>query len=556
MITQPDSLQNLEQEIARYSSLVELWQGACRDFAYKNAFTNMGATISYAELDQYSDHLAAYLQQHTPLQPGDRIAIQLPNTLQFPVAVIAALKAGLIVVNTNPLYTVDETVSQFKDAGVKAVVVLANFAYLLEKVVPVTPLETIIVAQLGDLHPFPKRQLVNFSAIYLRKIVPEYHLQEAVGFREALLKGATLELLPVQRGADDTALIQYTVGTTGQPKGAVLSHRNLIANVMQLKSRLPETLRIGEEVVIAPLPMYHIYSFILNCLLMPVMGAQVILITNPRDTQGLVNELGRWDFTVFSSINALFVALCRNEAFSQLDMTRLKLTLSGGGALTRAMNDKWEKITGCPIIQGYGLTEASPVVAVADVHQPFGSVGLPLPLTEVRIVGEQGEELCSGESGELYVKGPQVMSGYWGKDDSPPDDAGWLATGDIARIADDGTLRIIERKNDIITISGFPVYPNELENIISSHPDVVECAVVGLPTEESGEVIKLFVVASNHRLSVKQIRDYCRERLTSYKVPRLVEFRTHLPKSNVGKVLRRTLLEEELSRIRKQRKRI
>lgn len=556
MITQLNPSQDLEQEIASYSSLLQIWQEACRDFAYKDAFTNMGATISYAELDQYSNQLAAYLQQHTSLQPGDRIAIQLPNTLQFPVAVMAALKAGLVVVNTNPLYTAEETVRQFNDAGVKAVVVLANSAYLLEKVVPITPVETVIVTQLGDLHSFPKRQIVNFAAKYLRKIVPKYRLKEAVSFRDALVKGASIELQPVKPDADAVALIQYTVGTTGQPKGAVLTHRNLIANILQLKQRLPDTLRMGEEVVIAPLPVYHIYSFTLNCLLMPMMGAQIILITNPRDTQGLVNELGRWDFTVFSSINALFVTLCRNETFPQLDMTRLKLTLSGGGALTRAMNDEWERITGCPIVQGYGLTEASPVVAVADLHQPFGSVGMPLPMTEVRIVGEQGEELCSGESGELYVKGPQVMSGYWGSDDDIPNKDGWLATGDIARIADDGSLRIIDRKKDIINISGFPVYPNELENIISSHPDVIECAVIGLPDEESGEVIKLFVVTSNHRLSVRQVRDYCRERLTSYKVPRLVEFRTHLPKSNVGKVLRRTLLEEELNRIQKQRKRI
>ncbi|EAR60968.1 AMP-binding protein [Neptuniibacter caesariensis] len=556
MTAETDFLKKLQGEIDSCNSLVELWREACQEFAFKDAFTNMGASLTYAELDHYSDHLASYLQNCTDLKAGDRIAIQLPNTLQFPVAVLASIKAGLVVVNTNPLYTADETTQQFNDAGVKAVIVLANSAYLLEKVLPITSLETVIVTQLGDLHPFPRRQAINFAAKYVRKIVPRYRLKGAVKLRDALTRGAKLELKPIECSVNDPALIQYTVGTTGQPKGAVLSHRNLISNVMQIKGRLPESLRIGEEIAIAPLPIYHIYGFILNCLVMPMMGAQVVLITNPRDTSGFVNELGRWDFTVFSGINALFVSLCRNAAFSQLDMTRLKLTLSGGGALTKAMSDEWERITGCPIVQGYGLTEASPVVSVADIHQPFGSVGQPLPLTEVKIVGEQGEDLCSGETGELYVKGPQVMQGYWETNDKIPDSEGWLATGDIARLADDGSIRIVDRKKDIINISGFPVYPNELENIISSHPDVIECAVIGLPDDCSGEVVKLFVVTSNHRLSVKQVRDYCRERLTSYKVPRLVEFRTHLPKSNVGKVLRRTLLEEELNRLQKQRKRI
>jgi len=552
-----ESLSKIEQEIESHQSLTELWDLACQEFAYKSAFSNMGSTLTYAELDQAASQLAAYFQNETALEPGDRVAIQLPNLLQYPVVILAALRTGLVIVNTNPLYTAMETAHQFNDAGVKAVIILANSAHILEEVIPYTEIETVIVTQLADLHPLSRRLFINFTAKYIRKIVPKFKLKNSISFREALSKGAHYSFKPVKQSPKDLALIQYTVGTTGRPKGAALTHRNLIANVVQIKSRLPDSLRIGEEVAIAPLPVYHIYGFVLNCIVMPMLGAHIILITNPRDTSGFVNELGRWDFTVFSGINTLFVSLCQNSQFGQLDMTRLKLTLSGGMALTRSVNDEWKELTGCTITQGYGLTEASPVVAISGTYESqFGSVGRPLPLTEVRIVGEQKEDLCSGEIGELYIRGPQIMSGYWQDDTDIPDRDGWLATGDIARVGEDGSLLIVDRKKDIINISGFPVYPNELENVISSHPDVIECAVVGLPDEQSGEVIKLFVVTLNRRLSVKQVRDYCRERLTSYKVPRLVEFRTHLPKSNVGKVLRRKLLEEELARIQKMRKRV
>tara|TARA_Y100000782_G_C10189356_1_gene269663 strand:- start:19161 stop:20846 length:1686 start_codon:yes stop_codon:yes gene_type:complete len=548
--------QEVENEIESYRNLTGIWNAACKEFAYKSAFSNMGATLSYEEVDVAAENLAAYFQNCTELNPGDRIAIQLPNTLQYPVSVLAASRAGLVIVNTNPLYTATETTQQFKGAGVKAVIILANNAHMLEEVLPHTQVETVIVTQLADLHPFNRRVFINLTAKFVRKIVPRYSLKGSVSFSNALSKGSKHTLRQVERKPEDTALIQYTVGTAGKPKGVVLSHRNLIANLVQLKSRLPDSLRVGEEISIAPLPIFHSYGFIMNCLMMPALGGHVILITNPRDTSGFINELGRWDFTIFSGINTLFVSLCQNSLFGQLDMTRLKLTLSGGMALTRSVNDEWKKLTGCSIAQGYGLTEASPVVAFSGENtDEFGSVGLPLPLTDIRIVGEDGEDLCSGEIGELYIRGPQVMSGYWQDSSDIPDADGWLATGDIARITDNGALRIVDRKKDIINISGFPVYPNELENVITSHPDVIECAVIGLPDDQYGEVIKLFVVTLNRRLSVKQVREYCRERLTSYKVPRLVEFRTHLPKSNVGKVLRRSLLEEELIRIQKMRKR-
>lgn len=550
-------LERLAHQIKQHVSLTELWNQACQDFSYKQAYSNMGGSITYAELDAAATKLAAFFQNHTALNPGDRIAIQLPNLLQYPVAVLAALRAGLVIVNTNPLYTAAETIHQFNQAEVKGVIVLANTAKMLEEVIPQTSVKTVVVTQLADMHPAPRRWIINYTAKFIRKIVPRYKIPGAVSWHKALSKGGHSVFSAVEQHPEDPALIQYTVGTTGTPKGATLSHRNLIANVLQLKSRLPDTLRVGEEVAIAPLPLYHIYSFIMHCVVMPILGAHMVLITNPRDTSGFIKELGRWDFTVFSGINTLFVSLCQRESFALLDMTRLKLTMSGGMALTRSVSEEWERLTGCPILQGYGLTEASPVVALGTPHnQPFGTVGKPLPLTEVKIAGEQGEELCSGETGELIVRGPQIMAGYWNDDSAIPDSEGWLATGDIARIAEDGNLYIVDRKKDIINISGFPVYPNELENVISSHPDVIECAVIGLPDETCGEVIKLFVVTSNRRLTVKQVREYCRERLTSYKVPRLVEFRTYLPKSNVGKVLRRALLEDELNRMQKLRKRI
>ena len=548
-------LTQLQETIGRFSSLPDYIDYFCADLLEQNAFANMGGVISYAELQRLSIHFAAYLQNETGLSPGDRIAIQLPNLLQYPVVVMGALRAGLIIVNTNPLYTTEETIEQFNGAGVKAVVILANSAHMLEDALPATEVDTVIVTQLADLHPFPRRLLINGMARYIRKIVPRYKLSGAISLRYALKRGARLPFKKRTCNPDKTALIQYTVGTMGAPKAAELSHRNLITNALQLRSRLTDVCKENEEIAIAPLPLYHIYSFTLNLLVLPTFGAQIVLITNPRDTSGFVNELARWKFTFFSGLNTLFVSLCQSSQFQQLDLSNLKVTISGGMALTGSVSEQWETITGCEITQGYGLTEASPVISV-DVPgaRHFGSVGCPLPLTEVKVVGEQQDELCSGETGALYVRGPQVMSGYWGCGEPALDNEGWLATGDIARICDDGSIRIVDRKDDIINISGFPVYPNELENVISSHPAISECAAVGLPDTVCGEIIKLYVVTKDKRLSVKEVREYCRERLTSYKVPRLVEFRTHLPKSNVGKVLRRALLEEEMSKAQKLRR--
>ena len=553
--SEQDELSQLKDAIESFSSLPDYIDHYCSEQSEKNAYANMGGVLSYADLQRYSINFAAYLQNETDLIPGDRIAIQLPNLLQYPVVVMGALRAGLVVVNTNPLYTTEETIEQFNGAGVTAVIILSNSAHMFEDVLPATDVHTVIVTQMADLHPLPRRLLINCMARYIRKIVPRYKLSGSISFRYALKRGSRLTLKKRPFSPEATALIQYTVGTMGTPKAAQLSHRNLIANALQVRSRLTEICRENEEIAIAPLPLYHIYSFTLNLLVLPAFGAQIVLITNPRDTSGFVNELARWKFTFFSGLNTLFVSLCQSTQFQQLDLSSLKVTISGGMALTRSVSEQWETITGCEITQGYGLTEASPVISVSvPGDQPFGSVGCPLPLTEVKVLGEQLDELCSGETGELYVRGPQVMSGYWGDDTSVDDEDGWLATGDIARVCDDGSIRIVDRKDDIINISGFPIYPNELENVISSHPAISECAAVGLPDEVSGEIIKLYVVTHDKRLSVKEVREYCRERLTSYKVPRLVEFRTHLPKSNVGKVIRRALLEEEISKAQKLRR--
>ncbi len=557
MVEETYSSVQLEQEIAKYCRMDQVVSEYIQPFQSSPAYTNMGSTITYQQLDEHARNLAAFLQSSSELSPGDRVAVQLPNILQYPVAVQAIWRAGMVVVNTNPLYTVDEIIQQYRSSGVKAVIVLANDAKMLEEVIPSTDIKLALVSQLADLHPISRRLYINFAAKIIRKIVPKYRLRCAISFRDALTLGERCSLRNFDNVQDHPALIQYTVGTTGLPKAVLISHQNLIANFFQVRERLNGSLKHGAEIAIAPLPLYHIYSFALHCLILPSIGTHVVLITNPQDTSGFINELTRWPFTIFSGLNSLFVALCESPEFRNVDFSALKITVSGGVALTSAVNEKWKKITGCRIMQGYGLTEASPVIALSDPKE-FDSrfVGKPLPLTTVKIVSEQGDELSAGETGNICVKGPQVMNGYHvqGEIVAPPD--GWLDTGDVGCINEDGSLRIIERKKDIIQTSGFPVYPTELENIISSHPDISECAVIGLPDQEGDKILKLFVIASNPRLTVKQVRDYCRERLTNYKVPQLVEFRSELPKSNVGKVIRRRLLAEEQVKMQKLRKHI
>lgn len=542
------ALEGLDQ----YDSVTDVFHNAVTRFKDKPAFSCMGKTLSFADLDRLSADFAAWLQHETDLVPGDRIAIQLPNVLQFPVAVFGALRAGLVVVNTNPLYTEREMANQFKDSNAKAIVILANMADKLEKVLDKTDIKHVLVTQLADLHDVPKRWLINAVVKHVKKMVPAYSLSSAVGFRDALKKGASLSHTEVKRSPDDLAALQYTGGTTGMPKGAMLTHRNLIANMLQAREAIGTHLTDGEELVIAPLPVYHIYTFTVNCLFLMETGNHSLLITNPRDLDGFIKELKGLPFSAFIGLNTLFNALCNRDDFKQLDFSKLKLTISGGMALTKAAAQRWEKTTGCPIAEGYGLTETSPIVSFNPTDSiQLGTIGKPVAGTAVKVVDADGNDMALGEPGELCVQGPQVMKGYWQREDETRDaidEDGWFRTGDIAVLQDDGYIRIVDRKKDMILVSGFNVYPNEVEDVVAAHPDVLESAAVGVPDENAGEAIKLFVVSKNDQLDEKTLRDWCKKELTGYKVPKFIEFRDELPKTNVGKVLRRQLRDEEPSK--------
>lgn len=527
-----------------YASVLDIFQASVRRFAQKPAFSCMGQTLTYRELDRLSADFAAWLQQATDLEPGDRIAIQLPNVLQYPVAVFGALRAGLVLVNTNPLYTEREMRHQFVDSGARAIVILANVADKLERVIEHTAIRHVLVTELGDLHRFPRRGLINAAVRYVKRLVPRYSLPGAIGFRQALAQGRDLAHHDVARQQDDVAALQYTGGTTGLAKGAMLTHANLVANTLQARAIISDVLGEGCETVIAPLPVYHIYAFIVNCLLLET-GNHTILIPNPRDIDGFIRTLKKLKFTGFIGLNTLFSALCHREAFRALDFSALKLTISGGMALTRPVAQRWEEVTGCSIAEGYGMTETSPAVAFNPPRAiQLGTIGKPVPGTSVKVIDAEGRALAFGEPGELCVKGPQVMKGYW---NLPEDTArvldadGWVCSGDIAVLQPDGYIRIVDRKKDLIIVSGFNVYPNEVEDVVMSHPDVVEAAAIGMPDATNGEVVKLFVISRNASLTAETLRQLCRRQLAAYKVPRQIEFREELPKSNVGKVLRREL---------------
>ncbi|MGO2132089.1 MAG: AMP-binding protein, partial [Halomonas sp.] len=482
----------------------------------------------------------------------DRIAVQLPNLLQFPVAVFGALRAGLVLVNTNPLYTEREMAHQFKDSGAKAILILANMASKLEKILPRTDIRHVVITEIADFHSFPKRQIINGVVRYIKKMVPSYSLPQAISLRDTLKRGSALALNEAKCQAEDVAALQYTGGTTGRAKGTMLTHANLVSNMLQAHQAIGKGLGDAQETVIAPLPVYHIYTFTVNCLFMMVTGNHSVLITNPRDLDGLIKELSSMKFTGFVGLNTLFNALCSRDDFRKLDFSSLHLTISGGMALTKAAAQRWQEVTGCPIAEGYGLTETSPIVTFNPVDAiQLGTIGRPVAGTSVKVIGLDGNDLAQGEAGELCVKGPQVMKGYWnleGETSNVLSADGWFRTGDIAVIQDDGYVRIVDRKKDMILVSGFNVYPNEIEDVVAMHPGVVESAAVGVPDDVSGETIKLFVVASDPSLDAKALRDWCKKELTAYKVPRHVEFRDELPKTNVGKVLRRELRDAEITR--------
>ncbi len=537
-----------EVDLEQYQSMIEVFEQAVKKFADRPAFSAVGVTLTYRDLDTQSRNFAAWLQNKTNLKPGDRIAVQMPNVTQYPVVVYGAMRAGLIVVNTNPLYTTREMEHQFNDSGAKALVVLANMAENAEKVLPHTGIEHVIVTEIADMHSPIKRTLINAVIKHVKKMVPPFNLPKAHKLPAVLSAGSKEKFTPVEAKKDDIAVLQYTGGTTGVAKGAMLTHGNLVANLLQTRPMMGEMIQDGQEVVIAPLPLYHIYSFTLNCGIMLEAGCHNVLIPNPRDIPGFVKELKKHKFTAFLGLNTLFVALCNNEEFKALDFSGLKLTASGGMALTSDTAKLWKRVTGCEITEGYGMTETSPVVTFNPPSAiQLGTIGLPICNTEIKTIDEEGNETPLGEPGELCVKGPQVMRGYWQRPEDTQKsftDDGFLRTGDVALIQEDGFIRIVDRKKDMIIVSGFNVFPNEIEDVVSSHPKVVECAAVGVPDKKSGEAVKVFLVPSSGDLSEGELKEFCRERLTAYKVPKLFEFREELPKTNVGKILRRELRDE------------
>ncbi|BFL83588.1 long-chain-fatty-acid--CoA ligase FadD [Shewanella baltica] len=538
-----------EINVEQYSSLVDMFETAVAKYEDQPAFINMGATLTYRKLEERSRAFAAYLQNELKLEKGDRVALMMPNLLQYPIALFGVLRAGMVVVNVNPLYTPRELKHQLIDSGAKAIVVVSNFARTLEEVVEQTPVESVIITSLGDQLSAPKRTLVNFVVKYIKKLVPKYDLPHALSMRDTLSTGRRMQYIKPEVTNDDLAFLQYTGGTTGVSKGAMLTHGNIVANVLQADGAYSSALNDGSEFVVTALPLYHIFALTVNCLLFLHKGSQNLLITNPRDIPGFVAELKKYPFTALTGVNTLFNALVNSDDFSQLDFSRLKLSIGGGMAVQKAVADKWQAITKTRLLEGYGLTEASPLLTCCPYNLDGynGSIGFPAPSTLIQIRDDDGTVLAQGETGELFGKGPQVMKGYWQRPEETAkviDTDGWLATGDIGYMDEKGFFYIVDRKKDMILVSGFNVFPNEVEEVVALHPKVIEVAAVGVPNDASGELVKVFVVAKDKSLTAEDIIKHCRIHLTGYKVPKLVEFRDELPKTNVGKILRRELRDE------------
>jgi len=531
---------------APWRSVREMFENAFDTWPDRPAYTNMGTTLSYRELDELSMKFACYLQQDLGLVRGERVAIMLPNVLQYPVALCGIFRAGLVVVNVNPLYTPRELEHQIRDSGARCIIILENFAHVLEEALEDVAVDHIVTTGIGDLLRFPKGAIVNFVLRHIRKQVPAYTLPGAVRFKDALGRGAGRTLKDVELGFADIAFLQYTGGTTGVSKGAMLSHRNMVRNVQQTSEWQTHAYEGLEYVVaITALPLYHIFSLQGNCLTVMAQGGENVLITNPRDTRAFIKELKRHAFNMFTGVNTLFAALMNSPDFDSVDFSSLRVCVGGGMAVQPAVAEEWLKRTGTPILQGYGLTETSPVAIVNPIGSPFtGSIGLPVPSTDVMICSEDGNPLPIGEIGEICIKGPQVMEGYWQRPQETADvmlPGGWLKTGDVGRMDERGYTFIEDRKKDMILVSGFNVYPNEIENVVVEMDGILEAAAVGVPDEHSGEVVKLFAVRKDPSVTEQDILDYCKENLTNYKRPKVVEFRDELPKTNVGKILRRAL---------------
>lgn len=532
----------------KFSSLPQLIDYFCAEHAGLPAFSCFGCTLNYREVDEFSSRFANYLISETNLKPGDRIAIQLPNILQFPIVFYAAMRAGLVVVNTNPLYTEQEMLHQFKDSGVKAIVILSNFCDKLEKVINNTDIETVIVTQLGDLQKPLKRGLINFVAKYIRKMVPSYSLPKAIDFQAVINAAVSSFEYPETGSHDDVALILYTGGTTGFAKGAMLSHNNLIANMMQLRSRCLAVIDDKIENIVAPLPLYHSYAFLLHCITMPFAGNHNILVTNPRDIAGLIKLLKSWRISGFVGINTLYLALLRHKDFASVDFSSMKFCGAGGMAMTTSVAEEWLQVTGSEIYEGYGLTECSPVVSVNIPGMVrAGTVGPLVPETEIKVVDDNGKEVASGEKGELWVRGPQVMLGYWQHEKETAEvitEDGWLKSGDYVEVDQDGYISIVDRKKDMILVSGFNVFPNEVEDWVNRHPGVLESAAIGIASEKTGEAVKLFIVPREKGLDLASVKSHCKDGLTAYKIPKEFVLVSDIPKSNIGKILHRELRKQ------------
>ncbi len=540
----------------RYESLVSLFEECFERYHSLPMYENMGKVVTYNDVEKLSTAFAAYLQKYTGLQPGDHIAIQLPNLLQYPIALLGILRAGMVVINVNPLYTSYEMEHQLQDSEAKAIVLLANFAHNLEKILSKTAIKKVIITEVGDVLDRFKGPITNFTVKHIKRLVPRYNLPQAIAWKKVLEAGSKTDFNRVSPHNDQTAFLQYTGGTTGISKGAVLTHRNMVANIEQMTACMRVKLQEKKEIIITPLPLYHIFSLTTNLLAMMKLGAKNVLITNPRDIKSFIKVLRKQRFTCISGVNTLFNTLLANKKFASLDFSSLKTSLAGGVALQKAVAEQWEATTGTPLVEGYGLTEASPAVAcnMLDGTHRIGTIGIPLPSTVVKIADDNGKKVAFGTPGNLFVKGPQVMKEYW---QQPAETAsmflqGWLQTGDIAVMDQDGFIKIIDRKKEIINVSGFNVYPNEIESVVGNHPKVLEVGAIGVPDNGSKEEIKLYVVKKDPQLTAEELIAYCKERLTGYKVPKHVVFRDSMPKSNVGKILRRVLKEEAMNKATNQ----
>ncbi|QLG87737.1 AMP-binding protein [Chitinibacter bivalviorum] len=533
-------------DLDEFASIPEVIEQSVKKYGERAAFINMGKSISYQELDTLSKNFAAYLQQHLKLPAGSRIAVMLPNVLQYPVAIFGILRAGYVVVNVNPLYTPRELQHQLKDSGANTIVILANFAHTLESIVAQTAIKNVVLCEIGDMLGFPKRLIVNAAIRYIKKMVPEYTLDGHITFNEALAAGQKHTLQKVQLNHSDLAFLQYTGGTTGLAKGAMLSHGNIVANMQQAHTWIRPAVAEGKEVIVTALPLYHIFSLTANCMVFSKIGATNLLITNPRDIPGMVKTISAYPVTCMTGVNTLFNALLNNAEFARLDFSKWKLALGGGMAVQHAVAERWKKITGVTLAEAYGLTETSPAAIInpINIKEYNGMIGLPIPQTEAQVRNEDGQPLPAGQAGELFIRGPQVMQGYWQRQeetDAVLGKDGFLATGDIAVMQPTGYFQIVDRKKDMILVSGFNVYPNEIESVVAELEGVLEVACIGVPDDKTGEAVKIIIVKKDAELTSDAILQHCRKQLTNYKVPRVIEFRDSLPKSNVGKILRREL---------------